>query len=107
MSVPNNTSSHDSALAVTLTVGELRTLIREEVQAANQNGHRCKMSTEPAKSYFKIAEAAKFSCLADSTIRFYMRKGQLKALKVGSRVIIKREDLDTFLETHLKEIQPK
>ena len=107
MSVPNNTSSHDSALAVTLTVGELRALVREEVQAANQNGHRCKMSTELAKSYFKIAEAAKFSCLADSTIRFYMRKGQLKALKVGSRVIIKREDLDTFLETHRKEIQPK
>ncbi len=107
MSVPNNTPSQDSALAVTLTVGELRVLIREEVQAANQNGHRCKMSTEPAKSYFKIAEAAKFSCLADSTIRFYMRKGQLKALKVGSRVIIKREDLDTFLEAHRKNIQPK
>ncbi len=86
----------------------LRTLIREKIQAAmNQNGTRCKVATEPAKSYFKIAEAAKFSCLADSTIRFYMRKGQLKALKVGSRVIIKREDLDTFLEAHRKEIQPK
>ncbi len=40
MSVPNNTPSQDSALAVTLTVGELRALIREEVQAANQNGHQ-------------------------------------------------------------------
>jgi len=87
--------------------GLLRRIIREEIQAANQNGHRCKVATEPAKSYFKIAEAAKYSCLADSTIRFYTRTGQLKALKVGSRVIIKREDLDTFLETHRKEIQPK
>ena len=86
---------------------ELRDIVKEAIQAASQNGHRCKIVTEPAKSYFKIAEAAKFSCLADSTIRFYMRKGQLKALKVGSRVIIKREDLDTFLEAHRKEIQPK
>ena len=39
MSVPNNTPSHESALAVTLTVGELRALVREEIQAANQNGH--------------------------------------------------------------------
>ena len=86
----------------------IRQAVREEIQTAlKQNGTRCKIVTEPAKSYFKIAEAAKFSCLADSTIRFYMRKGQLKALKVGSRVIIKREDLDTFLEAHRKEIQPK
>ena len=86
----------------------IRQAVREEYQALmSQNGHRCKIVTEPAKSYFKIAEAAKFSCLADSTIRFYMRKGQLKALKVGSQVIIKREDLDTFLETHRKNIQPK
>ena len=86
---------------------ELKEIVKEAIQAANQNGHRCNIVTEPAKSYFKIAEAAKFSCLADSTIRFYMRKGQLKALKVGSRVIIKREDLDTFLETHRKEIKSK
>ena len=89
-------------------LGAIRQAVREEIQAAmNQNGQRCKIVTESAKSYFKIPEAAKFSCLADSTIRFYMRTGQLKALKVGSRVIIKREDLDTFLETHRKEIQPK
>ncbi len=85
----------------------IRQAVREEIQAANQNGHRCNIVTEPAKSYFTVEEAAKFSCLADSTIRFYKRKGQLKSLKVGSRVIIKREDLDTFLEAHRKEIQPK
>jgi len=86
----------------------LKPIVKEAVrEAMGENGHRCNIVTEPAKSYFKIAEAAKFSCLADSTIRFYMRKGKLKALKVGSRVIIKREDLDTFLEAHRKEIQPK
>jgi len=40
MSVPNNTSSHDSALAVSLTVGELRALIREEVhKSVNGNAN--------------------------------------------------------------------
>jgi len=105
--VVNETSNPSSILGEAL-LGAIRQAVREEIEASqSRNGHCCKIVTEPAKSYFKIAEAAKFSCLADSTIRFYMRKGKLKALKVGSRVIIKREDLDTFLETHRKEIQPK
>jgi len=88
--------------------GELEEIVQRAVEKAmSQNGHHCKIVTEPAKSYFTVEEAAKFSCLAESTIRFYKRKGQLQSLKVGSRVIIKREDLDTFLETHRKEIQPK
>ncbi len=102
-----NETNNNSALLGEALLQAIRQAVREEIQAANQNGHRCNIVTEPAKSYFKIAEAAKFSCLADSTIRFYTRTGQLKTLKVGSRVIIKREDLDTFLETHRKEIKSK
>ena len=95
----------DSSPSVTLTVGQLKALVREEIESAvGQNGHHCKIVTEPVRSYFTVKEAADFSRLADSTIRLYMQKGKLKALKVGSRVIIKREDLDTFLEAHRKEI---
>jgi len=51
MSVPNNTPSHESALAVTLTVGELRALVREEIQAVHQNGQTPELlSAETASS---------------------------------------------------------
>ena len=103
-----NETSHLSNILGEALLGAIRQAVREEIKASqSQNGHRSKIVTEPAKSYFTVEEAAKFSCLADSTIRFYKRKGQLKSLKVGSRVIFKREDLDTFLEVHRKEIQPK
>ena len=41
MSVPNYTANHDSALAVTLSIGQLRQIIRGEVrEAMGQNGHQ-------------------------------------------------------------------
>jgi len=35
--------------------------------------------------------------LAPSTVRLYIRKGQLKALKVGRRVVVPRKELERFL----------
>jgi excisionase family DNA binding protein len=35
--------------------------------------------------------------LAPSTIRLYIRKGELKAHKVGRRVLIAKADLESFL----------
>ena len=32
--------------------------------------------------------------------RLYMRKRELKAHKIGRRVIVRRADLETFLEAH-------
>ena len=89
-------------------LGAIRQAVREEIKASqSQNGHRSKIVTEPVRSYFTVEQAAKYSCLGESTIRLYMQKGKLKALKVGSRVIFKREDIDTFLEAHSKEVQPE
>lgn len=89
-------------------LGAIRQAVREEIKASqSQNGHRSKIATEPVRSYFTVEQAAKYSCLGESTIRLYMQKGKLKALKVGSRVIFKREDIDTFLEAHSKEVQPE
>jgi excisionase family DNA binding protein len=91
--------TQDSALAVTLTVGELRALVREEIKTAmEQDGAIPKV--QPDKTYLTIKEAADLSGLAPSTIRLLIRKRQLKALQVGRRVIIKRADLERFLEAH-------
>ena len=51
------------------------------------------------KSFLTIKQAAETSGLGTSTIRLYIRKRKLRAQQVGRRVIIKRSDLENFLES--------
>ena len=99
MSEPGKPSySFDQALAAIL-----KPLIKEAVrEAMSQNGHSNKElpTTVTLRPYLTIKEAADMSRLASSTIRLYIRKRELKAQKVGSRVIIKRTELEQFLATH-------
>src|SRR5262245_11800245 len=90
----------DSTPAFTLTEGQLRKLIREEVQAAIGKANGANFNPEASggqKSNLSVNEAAEFARLAPSTIRLYIRKGHLKAHKVGRRVIIERGELDAFI----------
>ena len=82
-------------LAVTLTVAELRQLIREEFEVAV--GRSAPIKTNKEKPYLTVKEASELSGLGTSTVRLYMRKGLLRAHKVGRRVIISVSDLNTFL----------
>lgn len=75
----------------------IRQAVREEVRQVVGNGNR---KHEPEKPYLTTKEAADFSRLAPSTIRLAIRKRKLRSLKVGSRVIIKRGDLEKFLEAN-------
>ncbi len=84
----------------------LKPIVKEAVQAAiSQNGHEGKPPPE-SRHYFTIKEAAKFSRLGESTIRLYIRKRELRACQVGSRVIIKTADLEKFIEFHPIEVLP-
>ena len=103
MSKPENANIDDSSLVVTLTVGQLRAIVRK---AVGQNGHQNGNLMEAARPYLTIKEAAKLSRLGESTIRLALRKRQLRANQVGSRVIIKRTDLEQYIESHPIEIVP-
>ena len=83
----------------------VREAVHEELAQAH-NGHQNSKPMEPATPYLTIKEAAELSRLGESTIRLYIRKRELKAHQVGSRVIIKRADLEQFLEAHPIEILP-
>jgi len=107
MSEREKTNLDDSSPSVTLTVGQLKTLMREEIEkVVGQNGHQNSKLKEAATPYLTIKEAAKQSRLGESTIRLHIRRRELKAHQVGSRVIIKRTDLEQFLEAHPIEITP-
>ena len=99
MTETNNNTIQDSKPAAGLTVGQLKGLVREVVERALcQNGYGENPQSEAPKPYLTIQEGADLARLAPSTIRLYIRKRKLKAIQVGSRVIIKRTDLERFLE---------
>ena len=89
----------DSTPAVTLTVGQLRELVRQEVERALCAGMQPAevQPAAPAKPFLTIREAAELARIAPSTLRLYIRKGHLKPRKVGRRIIIARAELERFL----------
>ena len=85
--------------AVMLTVTQLRQLLREEIGrlvAPRVAG----VEAEQPPAYLTVEQAADVSSLAPSTIRLHIRKGGLKASKVGRRVIISRTELERFLRVN-------
>ncbi len=97
--------SKNSALLGEALLEAIREAVRAEIRAAStENGHVSQKPTETPKIYLTIKDAADISRLGSSTIRLYIRKRELRACQVGSRVIIKRTDLEKFLEAHPIEI---
>jgi len=86
---------------------EIRRIIRQEIRAVIvQNEHGPDNSHETSKPYLTVKEAAEVSRFGPSTIRLAIRRRQLKALQVGSRIIIKRADLERYLEANPIEAIP-
>jgi excisionase family DNA binding protein len=84
-----------------LLEGLLRRIVRQEMEAFfNRNGKPAGEAKNGSKEYFTVKEAADFARIGPSTIRFYVRKRQLKAQRIGRRVVVKREDLEKFLEAN-------
>lgn len=67
-------------------------------EAMNLNSREVMQVGVAAKSFLTVKQAAETSGLGSSTIRLLIRKRQLPAQRVGRRVLIKRTDLETFLE---------
>ncbi len=78
----------------------IKQAVREEIRAANDGAQDGKKGADTFKPYLTIKEAADISRLGTSTIRLLIRKRELRAQRVGRRVIIKRTDLEKFLEAN-------
>ena len=68
MGETNHTHNQDSALAVSLTVGELRALIREEVQAVHQTGQQA------GDRLLDVDEASKVLCVDEDWLYRHHKK---------------------------------
>ena len=87
----------------------LKEIVEEAVREAmsqNEHGNKELPTTATPRPYLTVKEAADMARLSPSAIRLHVSKRQLKALHVGSRVIIKRTDLERFLEGHPIEALP-
>lgn len=69
-------------------------------EALSANGAFKNGATENGASFLTVKQAAETSALGASTIRLAIRRRQLRAQKVGRRVVIRRTDLETFLEAN-------
>ena len=88
-----------SILGEALLIG-IRQVVREKLQALIKPSFLPHPYDKPRrinKPYLNVKEAAKMATLAPSTVRLYIRKGKLKAQKVGRRVLIAKADLEDFL----------
>ena len=51
------------------------------------------------KKYLSVAEGAKFLGVSVSSLRLWVRQGRLRAVRVGSRVLLDREYLEARAST--------
>jgi excisionase family DNA binding protein len=77
----------------------LRRIVREEFQTVITNRSN-KAVAAIGKPYLTVKEAAEASGLGASTVRLAIRRRQLRAQRVGRRVLVKRSDLEIFLEAN-------
>lgn len=83
-------------------------IVEEAVRRAlNTNSREERPEAFAHKGFLTVKEAAGYSGLGSSTIRLYIRKRRLQTHKVGRRVLIKRTDLEAFLEANAIRIPDK
>ena len=90
---------NDATLADALAA-ILRPIVREAVREAMASNTKAVTQLASENSFLTIKQAAEVSGLGASTIRLYIRRRQLRAQQVGRRVLVKRIDLEKFLETN-------
>jgi len=79
----------------------IKPIVKEAVrEALNLNSRGAMQASVADRSFLTVKQAAVTSGLGSSTIRLLIRKRQLPAQKVGRRVLIKRSDLESFLEAN-------
>src|SRR5439155_24927807 len=90
---------NDATLAEALAT-IIKPIIKEAVREAMNLNSRGAAQSATDKSFLTIKQAAEASGLGATTIRLAIRKRQLRAQKVGRRVLVKRNDLESFLEAN-------
>lgn len=72
---------------------ELEDLVQTSVEKTLSNFYKDKKSKENKSENLSVKETAKLLKVSDLTIRNYIKRGLIKAERIGSRILINREEL--------------
>jgi len=78
----------------------IKPIIKEAIREAMNLNSPGAAPSAADKSFLTIKQAAETSGLGASTIRLAIRRRHLRAQKVGRRVLVKRLDLESFLQAN-------
>jgi excisionase family DNA binding protein len=93
------TDKNDDQMVVTLKVGDLRQIIRDEIAASNRNG-------EKSKDIFNTEQAAMFLNVKPSWLAAAAREGKIPVIRFGHYVNFHRSDLQQFIEKSKSKREP-
>jgi excisionase family DNA binding protein len=83
--------STDERMIVTMTIADLREIVRQELQAVSTtNG-------QPEKLLLDTEEAAQFLNVPPTWLASMAREGKIKSIKLGHYVRFARADLEAFI----------
>jgi len=68
---------------------------------SKNNGEKDKK--EELSEYLSITDVVRITGMRESKIRYHIKRGELKATKVGWQWIIKREDLQEFIANKMEQ----
>lgn len=92
----------DGQLAVTLTIGQLKHLIREEVHRCNSNKAEAKEIADKPKTddgTLTLADVARMLRCSRQTIHSHVKKGLLpKPFRIGRRLLWDRQTIDNIVK---------
>ena len=78
----------------------LKPIVKEAVREALADKSQAARQGATDRAFLTVKQTAELSGLGGSTIRLLIRQRELRAQKIGRRVIVKREDLEKFLESN-------
>ena len=79
----------------------IKPIVKEAVrEVLGSGGMRNGENGDNGKTFLTVRQAAETSGLGASTIRLAIRRRRLRAQRVGRRVLVKRSDLESFLEAN-------
>ena len=80
----------------------VRTIVREEVQAAlRETGQRLQEPAVASPEFLTIPQVANLLGVTEPTVRGWVQRGELHATRIGvkgRRYVVKRGDLDAYIE---------
>jgi len=80
---------------------ELEVLVKTSVEQSLKSYFNQKQERDQKKEKLTVKETAHFLNVSELTVRNYIKRGLVKAERIGSRILINREKL----EASLKEVK--